>query len=139
MEDALRQVALFAKSLNPEVAIEVNPGGIDGSNRAWEDAVDHARILKWTEVFWTEEYDRPGYLPDGRLTSRIRSFKLGRAFRNKVLTYISEDPIAMAECLAFNQTLGYVGNELFTADRIPSTTEQYIRFYRRQREFYVGS
>ena len=51
MADAMRQVALYAKSLNPEVAIEVNLEGISGRNRTWEDAIDHARMLKWTEVF----------------------------------------------------------------------------------------
>ncbi len=139
MADALRQVALYAKSLNPEVAIEVNLAGITGSNRAWEDGIDHARILKWTEVFWTEEGNPPGYLPDGRLISRIRSFKLGRAFQNRVLTYISDNPIAMAECLAFNQTLGYVGNETFTSDPIQPAMGQYIAFYRKNRDLYVGS
>ena len=55
MADALRQMATFAKSLNPEVVIEVNPHGITGGNRAWEAGLDHARFLPLTEVFWTEE------------------------------------------------------------------------------------
>ena len=39
-------MALYAKSINPEVVIEVNPHGITGGNRAWEAAIDHARVLK---------------------------------------------------------------------------------------------
>ena len=57
MADALQQIAGYAKSLNPEVAIEINPGGIDGQNRPWTSAVDHARLLRFTECFWSEEDD----------------------------------------------------------------------------------
>ncbi|MGO9241045.1 MAG: beta-galactosidase trimerization domain-containing protein [Bryobacteraceae bacterium] len=134
MADALRQMALYAKSLNPEVAIEVNPHGITGGNRAWEAAIDHSRILKWTEAFWTEEDPEPGYTVDGRLLSRIRSYKLARAYRNILMTYISDDPVAMAESLAFNQTIGFAGSDRLTPDML-----RYIAFYRKNRELYTGS
>ena len=134
MADALREMALFAKSLNPEVVIEVNPHGITGGNRAWQAGIDHARILKWTEVFWTEEENLPAYLPDGRLISKIRSYKLARAFKNILLTYISGDPVAMAECLAFNQTIGYAGNDPLTSDM-----RRYIAFYRKHRDLFTGT
>jgi hypothetical protein len=96
MADALKQMALFAKSLNPKVVIEVNPHGITGGNRAWEAGLDHSRILKWTEAFWTETDPPAGYTPDGRLLSRIRSYKLARTYRNVLMTYIADDPVAMA-------------------------------------------
>ena len=131
MADALRQVALYAKSLNPEVAIEINPHGITGGNRAWENAIDHARVLKWTEVFWTEEENPPGFLPDGRLVSKIRSYKLARAFDNILLAYIANDSVAMAECLSFNQTLGYVGEDPLAPEML-----KYLTFYRKNRELY---
>jgi len=134
MADALRLMALFAKSLNPEVAIEINPHGITGGNRAWENAVDHPRLLKWTELFWTEEENPPGYEPDGRLISKIRSYKLARAFDNILLTYIANDPVAMAECLSFNQTLGYVGEDPLTPEML-----KYLAFYRQNRELFVGT
>ena len=134
MTDALRQLALYAKTLNPEVVIEVNPHGITGGNRAWVAGLDHARFLKWTEVFWTEEQNLPRYLPDGRLISKIRSYKLARAFKNILLTYIAGDPASMAESLAFNQTLGYAGN-----DPISPAMRQYIAFYKKNRDLYVGA
>ena len=120
--------------MNPEVAIEVNPHGITGENRAWGAGLDHARFLKSTEVFWTEEENEPGYLDDGRLISKIRSYKLARAFDNILLTYITQNPVAMAECLAFNQTLGFAGD-----DPLPAGMLQYISFYRKNREFYIGA
>jgi len=134
MSDALRQMAAYAKSLNPEVAIEVNPHGITGANRAWTAGLDHARFLKWTEVFWTEEENMPGYLSDGRLISKIRSYKLARAFHNILLAYISGDPVAMAECLTFNPTIGYAGNHPLGSEML-----KYISFYRKNRELFTGA
>lgn len=134
MADALHQMAAFAKSLNPEVAIEVNPHGITGGNRAWEAGLDHARFLKHTEVFWTEEGNLPGLQSDGRLISKIRSYKLARTFNNILLTYISAHPVDMAECLAFNQTIGFAGS-----DPIPPRMLAYVDFYRRNRDLYVGA
>ncbi len=131
MAKALHQVASYAKSLNPEVAIEINPHGITGGNRAWEAGIDHARLLRSTEVFWTEEPNLPGLESDGRLVSKIRSYKLARAFNNILLTYITADEVAMAECLAFNQTIGFAGN----APLSPAMT-RYVAFYRANRDLY---
>ena len=134
MSDALRQMAAYAKSMNPEVAIEVNPHGIAGANRAWEAGLDHARFLKWTEAYFTEEENPTSYLPDGRLLSRVRSYKLARAFNNVVFTYTFTDPVAIAECLTFNQTIGFAGT-----DPLTSSMRQYIAFYRKYRDLYVGA
>jgi hypothetical protein len=133
MADALTKMALYAKSMNPEVVVEVNPHGITGGNRAWEAGIDHARILKSTQVFWTEEQNVPGMLPDGRLLSKIRSYKLARAYRNTVLTYLPSE-LAVAECLAFNQTTGFAGS-----DPLGSEMQRYIDFYHRHRECYTGT
>jgi hypothetical protein len=40
----------------------------------------------------------------------------------------------MAECLAFNQTIGYAG-----FDPIPAPMLKYVDFYRRHRELYLGT
>jgi hypothetical protein len=134
MARALRQMAGFIHGVNPEVAVECNPHGITGGNRAWEAGIDHARVLKSTQVFWTEEPNPPGVAPDGRLISKIRSYKLARAFRNILLAYTSDHPLETAECLAFNQTIGYAG-----IDPLRPHMVDYIAFYRRCREYYVGS
>ncbi|MHB1938355.1 MAG: beta-galactosidase trimerization domain-containing protein [Acidobacteriaceae bacterium] len=134
MADALQQVSGYAKSLNPEVAIEINPGGINGENRPWTSAIDHARLLKFTESFWSEERDMPAYLPDGRLISKIRSYKLARIYNNVMLTYAADDPVGMAEALAFNQTLGFVGSNPLSPE-----TLRYIDFYRKNCDLYLGS
>ncbi len=134
MADALKQMALYAKSLNPEVVIEINPHGITGGNRAWASGIDHARILKCTEVFWTEEENEPGLSSDGRLISKIRSFKLARTFHNILMTPLYDDPVAVAESLAFNQTIGYAGE-----DPIHPTLLKYIAFYRTNRDLFTAT
>lgn len=134
MADALHEMAAYAKSLNPEVVIEINPHGITGGNRAWEAGLDHARLLKNTEVFWTEEGNQTGLTPDGRVVSKIRSYKLARAFDNILFAYTARDPIALAECLTFNQTIGYAGNLPLDAD-----TLRYIDFYKKNRDLYNGA
>ena len=133
MTNALREMSHYAKSLNPDVAVEVNPHGITGGNRAWESAIDHSRILKWTDAFWTETDPAPGYA-DGRLLGRIRSYKLARRYHNILLTYVAGDPLAMAESLAFNQTLGFVGSCPLTP-----VTRRYIDFYRENRELFSST
>jgi hypothetical protein len=134
MADALRQMAEYIRSLNPEVAVEINPHGITGGNRAWENAIDHSRLLTSTDVFWTEEENPCVYLPDGRLISKIRSYKLARAYNNILLAYIEDSPVAMAESLAFNQTLGFAG----TAP-LPSAMLEHVAFYRKNRELFLGT
>jgi hypothetical protein len=135
MADALRQMAEYVRSLNPNVAIEINPHGITGGNRAWESGIDHPRLLTSTDVFWTEESNPAQYLPDGRLVSKIRSYKLARAFKNILLAYIVDSEIAMAECLAFDQTLGYAG----TQNPLPAAMAKHVAFYRKHRDLYVGT
>ena len=134
MARALDEMAAYAKSMNPEVAIECNPHGITGGNRAWEAAVDHARILKSTQVFWTEEPNPPGLMPDGRLVTKIRSYKLARAFQNILLAYTAGHPLETAECLAFNQTLAFCGTDPLRPHML-----EYIAFYRKHRDLFVGT
>jgi hypothetical protein len=134
MSEALRWMAEYARSLNPEVAIEVNPHGITGGNRAWEAGLDHAQFLKWTDAFWTEESNDPGLEADGRLVTRIRSYKLARAFHNILLSNVAADPVALAEDLAFNQTIGYAGE-----DPLDALTKTYLNFYREHRGLYQGT
>ena len=134
MSDALHQMAAFAKSLNPEVVIEINPHGITGGNRAWEAAIDHSRLLRWTQAFWTEESIDPGFSEDGRLLSHIRSYKLARTYQNVLMTYISENPVAMAEGLAFNQTISFAGTDPLRPQML-----RYIDFYRKNRELFTGA
>ena len=134
MADALGQMAELVRSLNPDVLLEINYGGVVGYNSPWLRGTDHASLLPQTQIFWDESDRKPEFLPDGRLITGIRTYKLARTYRNIVLRYISISETAIAECLAFNQTIGFAGMSPLTADVV-----KYIAFYRKLRDFYVGA
>lgn len=134
MADALRQMAELIHSLNPEVVIEVNYGGIVGYNSPWIRGTDYMRILPLTQVFWDESDRKSEFTEDGRLITAIRTYKMARSYRNVVFTYVSDSETAIAECLAFNQTIGFAGVYPLSAYAIT-----YIEFYRKLRDLYVGA
>ena len=134
MADALDQIVTEIRSLNQEIVIEINSGGISGGNGPWGGGIDQARLLKKTQVFWAESANQPKYLPDNTLISTVRTYKLARTFQNIAFTYTSESEAALAECLAFNQTIGYAGGS-----PLPPPMLKYIDFYRKNRDLYVGT
>jgi hypothetical protein len=134
MANALGQMAQLIRSLNPQVVIEINYGGVVGYNSPWIRGTDVARLLPYTQVFWDESDGKPEFTADDRLLSAIRTYKMARTYRNIVLTYISVSETAIAECLAFNQTIGFAGVSPLSADIV-----KYIGFYRKHRDLYVGA
>jgi hypothetical protein len=135
LADSLEQISEYAKSLNPEVAMEINPGGLNGENHTWMAGVDHSRILKFTECFWSEEANPQAFHSDGRLVSKIRTYKMARAYDNVALTSnIADNPVALGETLAFNQTIGSVG-----LSEIKPLTGKYIDYYLKNRDLYLES
>jgi hypothetical protein len=134
MADALGQMFDLIRSLNPEVVVEINFGGIVGHNNPWMRGNDHSRLLKYTQVFWDEQDGPPDYLPDGRLITTIRSYKMARTYQNVALTGSSASELGIGECLAFNQTIAYAGDYPLSAEML-----KYISFYRNHRDLYVGT
>jgi hypothetical protein len=108
MAENLLEMADHVRRKNPEVAIEVNCHGIIGGNRFFQVGIDHAKILKITDVLWSEESTRLNYGQDRLLPNHIRSFKLTRRFDNTLFVYLGDSEKALAEALAFNGTLGYL-------------------------------
>ena len=52
------------------------------------NAIDHARLLKFTQSLLDGGGKSLDYFADGRLVYKIRSYKLARAFDNILLAYI---------------------------------------------------
>ncbi len=134
MADALKQMEELIHSLNAAVVIEINYGGVVGYNSPWIRGTDFARLLPHTQVFWDESDSNSELTEDGRLLTAIRTYKLARTYHNVVLTYIAVSETAIAECLAFNQTIGFAGESPLSEDVV-----KYIAFYRKQRDLYVGA
>lgn len=146
MSDLFRELADYARSLNPEVVMECNPGGYTGEliSSLGIGTVDHARLLQWGGAFWDEGY--PSKLKDGLVLSRFRSMMLGRYFNNMVFLYTS-DRVAMAESMAYNlQCIGcparVIGNEITPrlSSHNPKKFDPHvlssIRFFRREQQYY---
>ncbi|MFC2076743.1 beta-galactosidase [candidate division KSB1 bacterium] len=108
MAENLLEMADYVRRKNPEVAIEVNCHGIIGGNRFFEAGIDHAKILKITDVLWSEEGGRLNYLPGKPMPTRIRSFKLTRRFDRLLFVFLGDSPKTLAEALAFNGTIGNI-------------------------------
>ncbi|HET9100049.1 MAG TPA: hypothetical protein VFN62_06630 [Acidobacteriaceae bacterium] len=134
MADALAQMFDLIRSLNPEVVVEINFGGIVGHNNPWMRGNDHSRLLKYTQVFWDEQDGPPDYLPDGRMITTIRSYKMARTYQNVAFTGSAASGLGIGESLAFNQTIGHAGNDPLSPEML-----QYISFYRKNRDLYVGT
>ena len=86
LTDFYREMSDLILELNPEVAVECNPGGIRPGNWRYYCGVDLPRLVVHGDVFWTEENAEPR-LEDGRLISRIRTFKAAQSLGNVLFSY----------------------------------------------------
>jgi len=96
LADSYRDLAEYGRSLRPDVLVECNPGGV---GRQVNPLLDHGRLLQAGDAFW-DESRRVGY-EDGRLATRIQTYKVARATNNAAFTYTTS-PLEMAESMAFN-------------------------------------
>jgi hypothetical protein len=144
--DFAAEVGTFIRSLNPETAIWFNTGGITGGNTVQLCSIDHARLLPWLDIYYTEERDYAGYSEDGGIISKIRTIKAGSRFDSvhtnatgqpppvgeRSLDPPRDDPrLRLAEAMAFNR-LG-LGNMGYGAGMVirsfPETGRRYLNFY----------
>ncbi|MBD3287821.1 hypothetical protein GF337_03380 [candidate division KSB1 bacterium] len=132
LSNALREMAQYIKSLNPETVVEVNFNpGLSGWNLALRGK-SPKYILPNTEVVWTEERNTAEMTEDGRLVSEIRSYKMARMFDNIAFTWVGKSELSLACGLAFNQTMGYIGELSF-----PPMVLRYLDFYKQNRHHFT--
>ena len=134
LTDAYRDLGAYARSLEPDMAIECNGTGIWGENAAYMRSVDHARLLAHGHFFWDESPNPYGRQPNGALATNVRSMKLGQTTGNRVFFYAAHGTphdagTRMGEALAFNgaclgMVTGLDGDELPGAE----VARPYIRF-----------
>ncbi|MCC6587555.1 MAG: beta-galactosidase trimerization domain-containing protein [Bryobacterales bacterium] len=142
LADYYGEMERYIRGLNPQVAVENNPhSGISGRNTVWEQGVDYPRLLRHTDVVWTEEGNAAGVSADGVLVSKIRSFKMASKLNNSVFTYTGGAQggvLQMGEAMAYNrQNLGMVGGAL-AGYETPAIQRRYIQFYRANFDKYRG-
>ncbi len=127
----LAECARFARALNKEVAIEVNPHGLVGSNRAWEAGINHPDLMQYTNVIWTEDSNNPRW-EDGVAIWKFRHYKLGRTTGNFIMTG-NHKPQDFAENLALNRTIGSLGRSIPEGVR-----KKYLDFWLDQKGLYTN-
>ena len=127
----LAECARFARSLNKEIAIEVNPHGLVGSNRAWEAGINHPDLMQYTNVIWTEDRNNPRW-EDGVAIGKFRHYKLGRTTGNFIMTG-NHKPQDFAENLALNRTIGSLGRNIPEGVR-----KKYLDFWIEHKELYTN-
>ncbi len=121
----------FARSLNKEIAIETNPHGLLGSNRAWEAGLNHADFMQYTNAIWSEDPNNPTW-ENGVAIGKFRHFKLGRTTNNYIFTYHTKSN-DYAENLALNRNIGWAG---FGVPK--GVGKKYLDFWHANKELYTN-
>ena len=94
--DSYHAMSRYARTLRPDILVECNPAGVGARITP---PVNHGQLLKGGEAFWDEGLES-GFA-NGKLKSRIRTYKVARAMDNSAFCY-STTPLEMAESMAFN-------------------------------------
>jgi hypothetical protein len=144
--DFAAEFATFIHQLNPETAIWFNTGGVTGGNTAWLANIDHARLLPWLDMYYTEERDYAEYTAAGGILSKIRTIKAGVRANSlhtnavgqpppvgeRSLESLHDDPrLRLAEAMAFSRvSLGNMGyGARATVDHFPESGRRYLQFF----------
>ena len=140
--DSYHEMARYARSLRPDILVECNPGGVGGRIAP---PVDHGRLLQGGEAFWDEGHS-PGYR-DGRLHSRICTYKVARLMGNAAFAYATT-PLEMAESMAFNRDslgcicwfeFGNIVDRPGSKEPVSPALQPFIRFFHARRDLLRGA
>lgn len=107
--DYIKEMTDYVRSLNKDVATDINIGTLKGDNAAWKGSQRRSLLLPNTDVYIVEGGNGGQYTEDGRLISNIRDYKIGRTYSNLVLNRMGSPggsdytPVTVPEQLAFNQ------------------------------------
>ncbi len=135
----------FLARLNPEVALEGNPNLDLSANRSFLYGVDIPQMLSHGDVVWSEEPNHAEWTTDGRLISKIRSFKAARLMGKSLFVYTggrygSQSPsspprLRLAEAMAYNDyNLGMVGDVAPDGIHLTPEAKRYIQFFQQHKQ-----
>lgn len=131
----------YIGSLNPEAALEGNPNLNFAINLGFTAGVDAGEMLRHGDVVWSEAPSHASWTADGRLVSKIRSFKAARLMGKSIFVYTggrygSQSPdspphLRIAEAMAYNgNNVGMVGDVSPDGIRLTPEARRYIQFFR---------
>ncbi len=130
----------FIHKLNPEVALECNPNLNLALNQGFTNGSDYSQLLQHGDIVWSEEPNHAAWTEDGRIISKVRSFKTARIMDQSLFVYTgsryggltaaSPPELRLAEALAYNDVnLGMVGDLAPTGTELTAPAQHYIRFF----------
>lgn len=140
----------YIKQLNPEAALQANPHLDQSANNAAQYGIDVPRLLEHGDIITSEERNEPHYSADGRLVSRIRTYRAGRTMGKPILFWQqpativgrpahhvlkSHPKLRLAEALAFcDNCVGLTAGLDVGNVRFPADVQKYIDFYWKRNE-----
>jgi hypothetical protein len=130
----------FIHKLNPEVALEGNPNLNLALNQGFMNGTDYSQLLQHGDIVWSEEPNHAAWTEDGRIVSKVRSFKAVRIMGKSLFVYTgsryggltaaSPPELRLAEAMAYNDVnLGMVGDLMPNGAELTQPSQQYIRFF----------
>ncbi len=130
----------FIHTLNPEVALEGNPNLNLAQNQGFTVGCDYSQLLQHGDIVWSEEPNHAAWTEDGRIVSKVRSFKAVRirgkslfvytGSRYGGLTAASPPELRLAEAMTYNDVnLGMVGDLMPAGTELTPSASRYIRFF----------
>jgi len=142
LADSYLAMSRYARSLRSDVLVECNPGGVGTRIRPPRD---HGRLLQGGEAFWDE--GRASGFDNGRLRSRIRTYKVARCMGNMAFCYTTT-PLEMAESMAFNRDClgavcwfeyGEITKRPGSTEPLSADLDPFIRFFHQRRGLLRGA
>ena len=130
----------FIHRLNPEVALEGNPNLNLALNQGFTNGSDYSLLLQHGDIVWSEEPNHAAWTEDGRIISKVRSFKVVRIMGKSLFMYTgsryggltadSPPELRLAEAMTYNDVnLGMVGDLMPAGAELTLPAQQYIRFF----------
>lgn len=154
-----REYDLYINSLNPNVALEGNPNIDFAYAKGSHNSVDYANLLDHGDIFWSEEPQQASWTSDGRLVSKVRSFKIARRAGKALFVYtsgsyglnsstlvphiddlVSPPQLRIAEALAYNDmNIGMVGAISPDGVSLSPEAQRYVEFFRTHKSLLFGT
>ncbi|MCF6268987.1 MAG: beta-galactosidase trimerization domain-containing protein [Melioribacteraceae bacterium] len=137
----LKECITFVRSLNKEIAIEVNGIGLNVAG-IWNRGINPGNILPYLNAAWTEGSGSAEW-KDGKIEGKWRFFKVGRSTNTYFLSY-KDTPRALAEALSINRTIAWAlprGSEsAITDDKLSGIpvgeNKKYVDFWNNNKNLY---
>ncbi|HWB98282.1 MAG TPA: hypothetical protein VG672_16330 [Bryobacteraceae bacterium] len=155
LAERFREYEEYIRQLNPEAALQANPSLDPSANNAVQYGVDVPQLLSHGDIITSEERNEPQYTADGRLISRIRTYRAGRTMGKPILFWQqpavivgrpahhilkSEPRLRLAEALAFcDNCVGLTAGLDVGNARFAPNAQKYIDFYWKHNDLLAGA